>query len=327
MSGTLIDSIEDEQALSESAIIATEFTGTDAVSQEMTAFQGMFSKTAIVTLKDDTKWVVQLRDNEVDITKTALARAKLGTLVPEIHRVPSKLAFFGYIQSYVPGEIWAIRTDYEKLSDQEQTGIAESLAGMLARMSINESSSGMTQHFIRSRLQHVVDRLIKHDVEGVREKMLGLIDKLHTLDCLPLALIHEDINEMNVILNEKNEIAGLIDWEAASILPLGTNLWAIRRLAFRNVQGIEFELPYTEAMVAAWWRGFTACLPQDLQNQPGLVQGLITAAQVGLVLTSVFWPGCKPPGEKALKYLGEHLDWIETTFGGFHLDELEAKPN
>ncbi|KAF3909496.1 hypothetical protein AA313_de0203687 [Arthrobotrys entomopaga] len=294
MSKTLISEIAPEDALVEAARIASEYAGVDADSQKMVDFQGMFSITVVVALANKSQWIVQLRNNEIDVTKAILARSKLpvGPVIPEIHRVFTNKAFFAYIQNYIAGEVWAIGDDDKDVTDAQSAHIFKALGGLLACTGINEASSSTIQSYIRPRLQWILRNEIKHEVEGLREKTTKLINRLDTLDCLPLAIIHEDVNEMN-------------------------NLWAIRRLAFRNIRGSDYELPRTNDMTKAWWNGFLENMPEALKNRPEVLDGILTAAQVGLFLTSVFWPGAAPPPEDRLKSLCENFQWLEDTFNKF----------
>ena len=91
----------------------------------MCEFQGIFSKSAIVTLFDDTeviilrsnercskdiltlhRWSLQLRDNEIDTTKTrtVLANTLLGDVVPISHGTVTN-AMHAYISRFVRSSV------------------------------------------------------------------------------------------------------------------------------------------------------------------------------------------------------------------------------
>jgi len=199
------------------------------------------------------------------------------------------------------------------LSNKQQTTISRRLSGIIAGGSLGEECTRTIDLFIRPRLKRIIEHEIKYDIGNLRARLIKLIQSLNMVDCLPLAIIHEDINAMNVIINDANEFAGLIDWEAASLLPLGINLWAIRRLAFKNIRGKEYKTDYTDSMARAWWDGFLQNVPATLGQQSRFVPVLVIIMQIGMVM-SIFWEGHGDIDQGTLEQLCEQLTWLEKTY-------------
>lgn len=194
---TLIAKLSSKQALAEAEHVASTHLGLQAVSSRLVTFQGMFSKTVVVQMDDDSQWVVQLRDNEIDTTKVVFAHAKLGDIVPLTHRAASQKAFFAFIAPFVPGEVWCNKED--DLTTAQQTSIAAEIGSLLPRTVLNEPSDATVELFIKPRLQHILSRSFEEVPHAeLQEKIEKLIEALDPVKLLPLALIHEDINAMNV---------------------------------------------------------------------------------------------------------------------------------
>jgi hypothetical protein len=65
----------------------------------------------LVTKKKDIfQFVVQLKDNEIDTTKTVLANSLLGDVVPICSGAITK-AEFAYISHFVPGKVLVLEED------------------------------------------------------------------------------------------------------------------------------------------------------------------------------------------------------------------------
>lgn len=110
-------------------------------------------------------------------------------------------------------------------------------------------------------------------------------------------------------MNDTAEIVGLIDWEQASLLPLGMNAWCIRYLAVKTHRGVDRLNEETLPMAQAFWKTLTADV---LHLQPAIV----TAMQVGYILIAVFIEGITP-SKMVLSNLVARFDWLENTFRSF----------
>lgn len=111
-------------------------------------------------------------------------------------------------------------------------------------------------------------------------------------------------------MNDTAEIVGLIDWEQASLLPLGMNAWCIRYLAVKTHGGVDRPNEETLPMAQAFWKTLTADVPLHLQPV------IVTAMQVGYILIAVFIEGITP-SKMVLSNLVARFDWLENTFRSF----------
>ncbi|TQV91173.1 hypothetical protein V2A60_009363 [Cordyceps javanica] len=50
------------------------------------------------------------------------------------------------------------------------------------------------------------------------------------LPSYPSALVHDDLNEMNILIGEDSCITGVIDWAGAGVVPFGKSLYALENL-------------------------------------------------------------------------------------------------
>ena len=193
---TLIEKLTAKQSIAEARAVAERWHGSPAVSARLTDFQGMFSKTLVVEMEDGAEWIVQLRDNEIDTTKVALARAKLGAVVPPVHRAVSSKAHFAFVAPFVRGTVWC---DKDGLSTDTMASIATQIGRLLALGVLGESSAAMVDSYVLPRLQHIISRELSDDpADPLRARVEALVKQAPDTKILPLALIHEDVNSMNV---------------------------------------------------------------------------------------------------------------------------------
>jgi Ser/Thr protein kinase RdoA (MazF antagonist) len=248
--------------------------------------------------------VVQLKDNEVDTTKTVLANSLLGDVVPIAHGAMTK-AQFAYVSRFIPGTVWALQED--RMSVDTSAKIARQVGSLLARCTLALESSAMVDRYIVPRLHKIIS---KADMPGsLRNRIRELVGITEGLKALPLALSHTDVNTMNIIINEKAEIVGLIDWELAQLSPVGMNAWCIRYLSVDNKGRVDYLSEKTQPMAEAFWDGFVASLPDHLQ---ALKKYMVDAMMIGLVLDQ-FSEGSVPDA-RDLAMTMERLRWIEDTF-------------
>ncbi|KAH8115085.1 hypothetical protein DFH11DRAFT_1508209 [Phellopilus nigrolimitatus] len=305
MSPSLIEKLSDRQVVAEARAVAKGFCYSEPVATRIFDHQGMFSKTAIATLEDGSEVIVQLKDNEIDTTKTALARGLLGEIVPFIFSAKTTKAHYAYVADLIKGTMWA----GADTTAEQDIGLASQLGAILPRCLINTDSSGVVDFFIVPRLKRI---LSKEDITHapLKSKIEMLLSKCDVLKHLPLALCHIDINARNVLLNEKMKIAGIVDWEQAALLPLGSNAWCMRYLSVPIVRGKDIVSENTQPMAAAFWQSFLAGIPARLRLHG---RKIIVAMQVGFIMSVYFGGGA--PDTDELPSIFERLDWLETTFG------------
>ncbi|KAK7464731.1 hypothetical protein VKT23_005937 [Stygiomarasmius scandens] len=298
---TLIEKLSAAAALKEAQIAARSHFTSEPVSARMHPDQGMFSRTIIVTLAENKEVIVQLKDNELDTTKIALARSLLGEVVPDVHAAKPSKVYFAYVAPFIQGVLWG-KGDW---SLHQEINAAAQIARLLSKCSLGIDSAGIVDYYVLPRLQKILEKEDISDELRVRlEKLCGLADQLKMLR---LCLCHVDINVMNVILNDDAEVVGLLDWEMASLLPLGMNACCIRELAIPNFSGKDRVLEKSQPMVEAFWKEFTANFSADVQPV------LIIAMQIGMVFRT-FYEGITV-APNVLSALPERLDWFEHCLG------------
>jgi hypothetical protein len=114
---------------------------------------------------------------------------------------------------------------------------------------------------------------------------------------------------MNVIVDESANVAGLVDWEQAQLLPVGMNTWCIRYLSVPNRLRVDYPDEHTLPMAEAFWKGLVSTLPNHIL---GLLDKVVDAMAIGLVM-NVFGENYSPE-EVTVNIMMERLDWIEDTF-------------
>ncbi|TDL25803.1 hypothetical protein BD410DRAFT_784827 [Rickenella mellea] len=302
---TPIEELSQEQALAEAQCVAAGFCEADPISAQMCDVQGMFSLSIIVTLSDDTKFVVQLRDNDVDTTMVTLAYSLLGEVVPPLHAARTSVVRAAYVAPFVPGTVW----DELNCSLDDDVKIASQIGELLGRCFLNVDSSGMVDRFIIPRLRKILAKE-RIPTKELRERIEGMILSAENLKALPLGICHIDVNASNIIIDNESNIAGLIDWEMAAFLPIGMGAWGIRNLATVNRNRTIYLLDKTQPMSEAFWKGFIKNLtPSAKSNLHAIIDGM----EIGLLFFNGYCEGCET-NEKVLAGLLESLDWIRSTF-------------
>ena len=99
--------------------------------------------------------VVQLKDNEIDTTKTVLANTLLGDVVP-ISSAAISNATFAYISPFIPGTIWVIRD--AELSVDENARVAFQVGALLAQCTLRIDGSGMVDGYVIPRIRCILSK-------------------------------------------------------------------------------------------------------------------------------------------------------------------------
>ena len=113
-------------------------------------------------------------------------------------------------------------------------------------------------------------------------------------------------------MNDALDVAALIDWEQANLLPLGMNAWCIRFLSVPIVRGRDVISDKSARVARAAWDALIANIPSRLHP---FKRNIVTSMQVGLVFQT-FWAGGHP-NERNLEPFLERLNWIKSTFEPF----------
>lgn len=84
------------------------------------------------------------------------------------------------------------------------------------------------------------DRRVQHYKAKI-ERLLREVDQLKSL---PLFVSHFDLNQLNILVDEKYQVTGIIDWEYSRNLLFGMRFSRIHTLAGEISDG-EFNMPET----------------------------------------------------------------------------------
>jgi len=195
----------------------------------------------------------------------------------------------------------------------EDARISSQIGNLISKCSLEFDSTGLVERYVIPRLQLIV---AKEDLSdpAIKTRIEGLISKANDLKSLPLSLCHWDINSRNILLDDNQDVTGLIDWEAAILLPLGMNTWCIRFLAVPITHGRDAPIvdgpdrisDGARAMARGFWDGLVQNIPSKLKRN------VVTAMEVGMVLQTFHGLG-----EPDLGYFTERMDWIPKTFEPF----------
>lgn len=101
---------------------------------------------------------------------------------------------------FVQGEVWANKDN--DLTTAQQASVAEQIGSLLAKGSLDEPSAAMVDSFVRPSLQRIADSAFdgSDDVPALQVRIGELLGELDIVKKLPLALVHEDVNAMNVLV-------------------------------------------------------------------------------------------------------------------------------
>ena len=116
---------------------------------------------------------------------------------------------------------------------------------------MKEDSAGIVYDYVIPRLGRIVSK--ERTPAKLKARIESLIPVAEGLKSLPLSLCHIDINQMNVIVDENANIAGLVDWEQAQLLPVGMNTWCIRYLSVPNRNRADYPNEHTLPMAEEAW--------------------------------------------------------------------------
>ena len=260
--------------------LVAEHLGSEAKLVDPPPMQGMFSRTFLLTLADDSEAVVQFRTEPLDLAAFKVAREALGPIVPDGKPLEDKQLLeenvWAYYLTRLHGKLWL-------------HGIAGK--GAEGRISINGSlGHAFSEGYLASSSGEAVDRKVRPHLEAIlasplqeivpyRDHLQGFLDKLEQLKELPLWVAHYDLNEVNVLIDEDCHVTGLIDWELSAPLPFGVGFGRIHTIAGEYTGG-EFWMPDEfEIAERAFWNGLFDGMPTairaTLKAQMDLVQDAV----------------------------------------------------
>ncbi|KAJ3886499.1 hypothetical protein GG344DRAFT_90864 [Lentinula edodes] len=187
--------------------------------------QGCGSSTFVVIYADGTKAVIQLRDSPVDPELIALARGRLGNIVPLVRTVQATQTYHAY--GYALNRRVSVESVLTSLEDD--IGVTQQLGEILTKLKLDLPSDDVV-------IDHIIPRL-----ENVLENGMP------------------DVGDAVIIDSTPPRIKGLIDWEGVTHLPYGVNAYQIRLIAVVNRKCVDYPESETALPIAmAFWKTFTA---------------------------------------------------------------------
>jgi hypothetical protein len=295
-----IDTEEKQRQVAED--LARRHLNLSVKSSQLLSMQGNFSKTVEVVVGDGQTIIIQLRMEPLDVGPFVRARQLLGDdLIPLIQPIDDNEILLtnkisAYYMTRIPGDPWLVlESDWD---EELLVRGAESLGRVLSRCFLPPESDkaviSRTTHVLLHELLNILSIKTRsgHDVSQFFPTVQRLIANAHRLNELPRFFSHDDLNPMNVLVNEKGDVTGIVDWESARNLPFGVSCWCILFFAgqFLTAENgaIEFvERPIFEKMDRAFWSQLLggnspdAHIRASLEGKMELVQ---LAVITGLVL-------------------------------------------
>lgn len=250
---------------------------------------GFFSRTVIVTLKNGDETVIQFRPEPLILEPFYTARKVLGSAVPEIKEIQNEEliseGIWTYYMTRVSGKTW-LEVARGK-SSQIRVTTVRSLARILSKGYVGEDYTG-------DGIEMVVDKTIYSHLKLIlasddpkirqfHQIVTDLLDNLEQLKQLPLFVSHFDLNDINIMVDEKNwEVTGLIDWELSTPLPLGMGLCRIHTLAGEFSEQKFYMPPEFEEAEKVFWQEFWNGLPGSISSRlkPETVQMAVTLGTI-----------------------------------------------
>ncbi len=251
------------------------------------AFQGMYSKTYIVTLGTGVEVVVQFRYEPLDIEPFKRARAAMGDLVPTIEMLKDEEVeaadLWPVYMSLIPGVPWVRRS--ERWGPQLNIKVARSLGKALSLCLVPGSSADVVNDSVVPRLRELLSSN-ENEIIPFSGCIHSLIDDAHQLDKLPLFISHFDLNDMNIMVLETGEMSGIVDWELSPPpTPFGMGCHRIHDLAGAFHDGKFCERDEYQDMERGFWEEIIAGSPnafrKTLEDNPEAIQ---TSFMIGTIL-------------------------------------------
>ncbi|KAL8979443.1 MAG: hypothetical protein Q9177_006143 [Variospora cf. flavescens] len=228
---------------------------------------GFFSRTVIVRLQNGEEVAIQFRPEPLDLEPFELARKVLGAAVPIIETIPhEELEREGirvYCMTCIPGTTWLHGARGK--SAQALVTTLRSLGRVLSKGYIDDSSELVVERRLRPHLALLLasnDPQISQFHCAARE----LLGKLDRLKILPLFIAHFDLNDVNIMVDDKCEVSGIVDWELSTPLPFGVGFCRIHTLAGEFSEQKFHMPPQFEDAEKGFWQEIWAGIPRSLRE-------------------------------------------------------------
>jgi hypothetical protein len=277
----------------EAKAIATHHFGKTPVSAKECPFQGYFSHTVNVGMRDGSHYVVQLRSESVHEENAQQGHEILGDLVPVPIRVirEGSPVPYAYIMPHVSGSTWLTR-DTRGWELAKHVKVVGQIGDMIGKCCGHKQSteSDIIDSFIIPHLQLYLE-WDEPSVAPYKGIIKSLLDKVDDLRKLPVALAHWDLNQMNIMVSDDGNVVGVLDWEETYWMPFGMNTCIISELAAFNQRGVLHKRDCSDEMEEAFWRSLFLSAPLHVRS---MLKEIQLAKDIGLIIRT-FVEGTRPP--------------------------------
>ena len=174
--------------------------------------QGMFSRTLFVTLADGREVVVQFRTEPLDINAFKIAKAALGSFVPDAEALGNEelesARAWAYYLTLMPGKMW-LRGVAGK-GAEGRIAVNRSLGRVFSKGFLGKNSYEAVETKLRPHLDAILASPLE-DILPYKATAESFARRLDEFAHLPLWVAHYDLNSVNVLIDENCEVTALID--------------------------------------------------------------------------------------------------------------------
>lgn len=263
--------------------LVAEHLGSTVKRIDKPPMQGLFSRTLFATLADGREVVVQFRTEPLDVDAFKTAKNVLGSFVPDAEALGNEelesAGAWAYSLARMPGKMWLHGVAGK--GAQGRIAINKSLGRVFSAGYLADTSHEAVETKLRPHLDAILASPLE-DILPYKATAESFARRLDEFALLPLWVAHYDLNEMNVLIDEKCEVTALIDWEMSTPLPFGAGLGRIHTLAGEFTAG-EFWMPDEfEVAERGLWTELFDGMPEHiramLEKRLDLVQDVVLFA-------------------------------------------------
>lgn len=175
---------------------------------------------------------MQFRTEPLDINAFKIAKTALGSFVPDAEALGNdeleSAGAWAYSLTRMPGKIWL-----RGVTGKEAEGriaVNKSLGRVFSKGYLADNSREAVETTLRPHLNAILASPLE-DILPYKATIESFAKRLDEFAQLPLCVAHYDINDVNVLIDEKCEVTALIDWELSTPLPFGAGFSRIHTIA------------------------------------------------------------------------------------------------